>query len=212
MSQLAELLDVLDETGAKTGEIKPRDAVHRDGDWHRVFHLWIVRSDGTLILQRRSRHKELEPNRVDVTVGGHLGAGESVFGATREVQEELGLAVGPERLAFLGTWKTQRHYERAIDREFQEVFALVNEWSLEEYSLACDEVYLLYEIPLERAIQLYREGTPVPVAGFDCQLRRNDALLVPEDLIEQARKSVSEQLEALAGWLAEAGPLAGQAE
>ncbi|HEX7003257.1 MAG TPA: NUDIX domain-containing protein [Trueperaceae bacterium] len=202
MSPRDELLDVLDESGEKTGVTKPRSEVHSDGDWHRVFHLWIVREDGYLVLQRRSGQKDLEPNKVDVTVGGHLAAGESAFDATREAEEELGLEVTPERLAFLGTWRSQRSYEHAVDREFQEVFALVNDWPLEQYSLSCAEVYLLYELPLSRAIELYRDGTPVPVAGFDCQLRKNDALLVTSDLIEQARGTVTEQLLALSHWLA----------
>ena len=196
-----ELLDVLDESGEKTGTTKPRSEVHRDGDWHKVFHLWIIREDGALVLQRRSRNKDLEPNKVDVTVGGHLAAGESVFDASREVEEELGLAVTPERLAYLGSWKSERRYDGSVDREFQEVFALVNDWQLEEYSLDCKEVYLLYEIPLKRAIELYRDGIPVPVPGFDCQRRRNDALLVADDLISQARGTVVEQLYALEGWL-----------
>jgi 8-oxo-dGTP pyrophosphatase MutT (NUDIX family) len=201
-----ELLDVLDESGAATGETKARAAVHGDGDWHRVLHVWVAREDGTLILQRRSRHKDLEPNKADVTVGGHLRAGESVFDAAREVEEEIGLEIRPERLAHLGTWRSERRYPDAHDREFHEVFALICDWPLERYSLDCREVYLLYEVPLERAIELYRNGTPVPVSGYDCQFRKNDALLIAEDLIDQARTDVAEQLEALAAWLAaEAG-------
>jgi isopentenyldiphosphate isomerase len=203
-----ELLDVLDETGAPVGKTRPRSEVHEGGDWHRVFHLWIVREDGALILQRRSRLKTLEPNKVDVTVGGHLRAGESVFDAVREVEEEIGLEVAPERMAFLGTWRSERRYDQGIDRELQEVFALVNDWPLERYSLDCREVYLLYEIPLKRAIGLYRDGLPVPVAGYDCQLRKNDALLIETDLIEQARATVVEQLEELSDWLAGQVPTA----
>jgi isopentenyldiphosphate isomerase len=201
-----ELLDVLDESGAATGVTKARSAVHRDGDWHRVLHVWVAREDGTLILQRRSRFKDLEPGKVDVTVGGHLRAGESVLDAAREAEEEIGLEIRPERLAHLGTWRSDRCYPEALDREFQEVFALICDWPLERYSPDCREVYLLYEVPLERAIELYRHGTAVPVAGYDCQFRKNDALLIAEDLIEQARTDVAEQLQALAAWLAaEAG-------
>lgn len=201
MSSDDELLDVLDESGTPTGETSARGRVHRQGLWHRVFHLWIVRDNGTLLIQRRSRHKDLEPNRVDVTVGGHLRAGESVFDATREVEEEIGLEVQPERLVHLGSWRSERSYPGAVDREFQEVFGLISDWPLDRYSLDCREVYILYELPLSRALELYRDGAPVPAAGYDCQYRINDALLVEEDLIEQARQTVSEQLTALAAWL-----------
>ncbi|MEX2543294.1 MAG: NUDIX domain-containing protein [Trueperaceae bacterium] len=210
MSSDDELLDVLDESGSLTGETRTREEVHRSGAWHRVFHLWIVRdsgthsgtNNGTLLLQRRSLHKDLEPNKVDVTVGGHLRAGESVFDAVREVEEEIGLEVQPERLVHLGSWRSERSYPEARDREFQEVFALICDWPLDRYSLDCREVYILYELPLSRALALYREGAPVPAAGYDCQYRINDALLVEDDLIEQARASVSEQLAALSTWLA----------
>ncbi|MEX2535937.1 MAG: NUDIX domain-containing protein [Trueperaceae bacterium] len=202
MNASDELLDVLDESGAPTGQTKPRNEVHRDGDWHRVLHLWVAREDGTVLLQRRSRHKELEPEKVDVTVGGHLSAGESVFDAVREAEEEIGLDVRPEQLAHLGTWRSERRYPNVVDREMQEVFALVCDLPLDRYSLNCREVYQLYEVPLARVIDLYRSGTPLPAAGYDCQLRTNDALLIEDDLIAQARGTASEQLEALAIWLA----------
>lgn len=196
-----ELLDVLDDSGAATGESKLRDHVHRDGDWHRVFHLWIVRSSGNLLMQRRARHKRIEPNKVDVTVGGHLVAGESVFNAVREVEEEIGLEVRPERLSCLGTWRSERHYPGWVDREFQETYVLLDDRPLEEFFLDCREVYVLYDVPLERAVELYRDGTPLPAPGFDCRQRVNDALLISDDLISEARPVVLEQLESALRWL-----------
>ena len=37
-----ELFDVVRGDGAPTGRIKPRAAVHRDGDWHRAVHVWVT--------------------------------------------------------------------------------------------------------------------------------------------------------------------------
>ena len=182
---------------------KPREAVHRDGEWHRVFHLWVVRSDGRVLLQRRSRFKAVAPGKVDVTVGGHLRAGETAFDAVREVEEEIGLRVEPVRLALLGNWRTELVAEGLVDREHAEVFALVDDGPLEEFRLDCQEVYLLYEAPLEGLIALYRDGRPLPVPGFDCQRRRNDALLIGDDLIGGAREVTVQQLEALRAWMEE---------
>ena len=53
-----EYFDVLDENGNKTGKLKLRNEVHRDGDWHRGVHVWIINSFGELLLQRRSPNKE----------------------------------------------------------------------------------------------------------------------------------------------------------
>ena len=204
MNEAEEYIDVLDENGRSTGERELRSQAHRGGSWHRVFHLWVAREDGTVLLQRRARLKEVAPGKVDVTVGGHLLAGETVFDAVREVEEEIGLEVARERMRHLGTWRTELRQGELIDREHQEVFALINDWPLEQYSLDCSEVEVLYELPLARALDLYRSGVPVPAPGFDCQQRVNNALLIDDDLIEPARLTTLAQLEALAGWLGQA--------
>jgi len=202
-----ELFDVLDDTGTPTGRAKRRAAVHRDGDWHRAFHLWVVHPDGYVLLQRRSREKDLAPGKVDVSVGGHLRAGEVWLHALREAEEEIGLEVGPADVEFLGTERSERCYpDGSIDREFQDVYvSLVLDRALHDYHLRCDEVLVLYEAPLARVIELYRDGRPLPVAGWDCQQRRNDALLVPGDLIAEGRAGTLASLERLAAWWVERG-------
>jgi isopentenyldiphosphate isomerase len=202
MDEAAEVLDLLDEHGHPTGETKARAAVHRDGDWHRAFHLWVMHPDGYVLLQRRSRAKDLAPGKVDVSVGGHLRAGEIWLDALREAEEEIGLALRPGDVELLGTARSERAYpDGALDREFQDVYAAVVEGrELSDYPLRCDEVAVLYEAPLARLIELFRDGRALPVAGWDCQQRRNDALLVPEDLIAEAREGTLASLGWLAAW------------
>jgi isopentenyldiphosphate isomerase len=205
MDEAAEVLDLLDEHGHPTGETKARAAVHRDGDWHRAFHLWVMHPDGYVLLQRRSRAKDLAPGKVDVSVGGHLRAGEIWLDALREAEEEIGLELRPGDVELLGTARSERAYpDGALDREFQDVYAAVVEGrELSDYPLRCDEVAVLYEAPLARLIELFRDGRALPVAGWDCQQRRNDALLVPEDLIAEAREGTLASLGWLAAWWAE---------
>jgi isopentenyldiphosphate isomerase len=195
-----ELFDVLDHEGNETGERKARAAVHRDGDWHRGFHLWIVKEGRYVLFQRRAKEKDLEAGKLDVSVGGHFRAGETLVDVLREAEEELGLHVKLHQIHHLLTRRVERHYPHAIDREVQEVYALRCDQPLEHYYLNCREVSVLYEVPLERAIALYRDGTFVPVAGFDCQQRTNNALLVADDLIAQARSETVETLEELQAW------------
>ncbi len=91
-----EYFDVLDEHGHKTGRIKPRSEVHRDGDWHRAVHIWIVNDKGEVLLQRRAPDKDTHPNYWDISVGGHLQAGDDpLSAAVREVKEEIGLDMAP---------------------------------------------------------------------------------------------------------------------
>lgn len=199
----AELLDVLTADGAPTGETKPRGLIHRDGDWHRAFHLWIVREGKLVLLQRRARTKDLGGGRLDVSVGGHFGTGETLPDVLRETEEEIGLSVRSGELHYLGTFPTERRYPDAIDREHQEVYALRRDDDLRSYHLACREVEVLYEVPIERAVGLYRAGAYVAAAGWDCQQRNNNALLVEDDLIEEAREDTLAALERLRDWLEE---------
>src|SRR5688572_23762833 len=117
----AELIDVLDAEGRSTGESKARWEVHRDGDWHRAAHVWVVRADGHVLVQRRALVKQIEPGRLDVSVGGHLVAGELEVDVVREIEEELGLVLPFGSLTYLGTAVTERTYDDYLDREFQDV-------------------------------------------------------------------------------------------
>ena len=86
---MAEFFDVLDENGNKTGKIKLRKEVHRDGDWHRSVHIWVINENGDVLLQRRAVDKDSNPNMLDISSAGHLSAGdESIDGAIREIKEE----------------------------------------------------------------------------------------------------------------------------
>jgi isopentenyldiphosphate isomerase len=197
-----EALEVLDDEGLPTGVIKPRAAIHRDGDWHHAFHLWVVHPDGCVLLQRRSRSKDVAAGKVDVSVGGHVRPGEALPDVLREAEEEIGLALRPGETEYLETLRAERTYpDGSLDREFQDVYAaLVADRTLEDYSLDCREVSVVYEAPLAGLLALYREGGSLPVAGWDCQARRNNALLVEEDLIAEAREQTTASLERLLAW------------
>ncbi|MCC6315401.1 MAG: NUDIX domain-containing protein, partial [Thermomicrobiales bacterium] len=90
-----ELFDIVRADGSPTGLTKPRASVHRDGDWHRSVHVWVAGIDPDnepwLMFQQRGAGKDTWPGRLDATVGGHFGAGETLRDALREVREEIGV-------------------------------------------------------------------------------------------------------------------------
>lgn len=67
-----EYLDILDEKGNKTGEVKPRQEVHSKGYWHKGVHIWIINSKKELLVQRRSANKDVYPNKLYISVAGHV--------------------------------------------------------------------------------------------------------------------------------------------
>ena len=152
-----EPFDVVTAAGCPTGEIKPRAAVHRDGDWHRAIHVWIAGRDDDgepfLIFQRRGSQKDTWPDRFDATVGGHVRAGESLAETLREVDEEIGVAVQGLTLLPLGRRVCANEaLEGIIDREIQDVFLLVDERSLTDYRPNPAELSALVRFPLAALI------------------------------------------------------------
>ena len=120
-----ETIDVLRADGAPSGVVKTKPDVHRDGDWHRSVHVWIVARDGRVLIQQRSLRKENHPGLWDVSAAGHVSAGESpVESAVREVEEELGLRIEPRELQHVATIRESHvlNEGRYIDNEFHEVF------------------------------------------------------------------------------------------
>lgn len=58
---------------------------------HPVVHLHVFNSNGELYLQKRPGWKDIQPNKWDTAVGGHVDLGENMETALRrEALEELG--------------------------------------------------------------------------------------------------------------------------
>jgi isopentenyldiphosphate isomerase len=155
-----EIFDIVNEDGSPTGIIKRRADVHRDGDWHRAIHIWVwgVDEHGPYILMnQRGRHKDTWPLALDATVGGHLGAGETVEDAYREVEEEIGVPVDPARLQFLYTRarESNGHIPGIIDRERQEIFLLRDDRPLTDFRPQVAELEGIVRIRLDDALALF---------------------------------------------------------
>jgi isopentenyldiphosphate isomerase len=128
-----ELLDVFDERGWHQG-VKRRGDVHRDGDWHLAFHLWVVGPDGVLF-QRRAMDKASWPGYLDASAAGHLLAGEAIQDGIREAEEELGTVYAFADLAPLGVHRVaDPERSGVINRELQHVFAVRDDRPLEAWT------------------------------------------------------------------------------
>lgn len=182
---MSELLDIYDENHRHLG-VKARAAVHRDGDWHRVFHCWVLWRDGQggdwLLLQRRGAHKEIFPLHLAVTVGGHYQAGESVQDGLRELREELGVTLPFEALVPCGTRSLVVRWRGLVDREFADTFFLVSERPLMEYPVMRPEVADLLALKLEDALTLVageQADVSAQSAAGQCRVALSDLVPLP---------------------------------
>lgn len=147
-----EQYDVLDENGTKTGQALPKSEVHERELWHGSAFIWIYNSKGELLLQHRSADKKLYASVWDVSVGGHISAGDDpLTTAVREAQEELGVDVAKENLIFLGNCTDEDvMIDGKMHREHDYVFLLPAEIAEDQLVLQASEVTNAKWIPVRQ--------------------------------------------------------------
>ena len=102
-----EFFEIVNEDGEVIGQA-PRSECHGNPDLlHRVAHVLVFNSAGSLCLQLRPDHKDVQPNKWDTSVGGHVDPGESPEeAAIREMSEELGISCEMEFL-YRYIWRSE---------------------------------------------------------------------------------------------------------
>tara|TARA_B100000767_G_scaffold13126_1_gene12648 strand:+ start:5789 stop:6337 length:549 start_codon:yes stop_codon:yes gene_type:complete len=119
-----EYLDIWNTDGQPTGKKCLKDEAHQMGWFHPTVHIWFYTNTPSLLLQKRGLSKQTYPGFWDVSVAGHVSAGETILeGALREVKEEIGLDIKQTDLRLLDIRKNTNRFENGIiDCEFQHVF------------------------------------------------------------------------------------------
>jgi len=144
-----EMLDVVDPTGEPIATLS-RSSVHSGGHWHQVFHCLVARSGlpARVLLQRRKRSARAFPGMLDLSVTGHLLAGERPLDGTRELHEEMGLTIDSARLVSLGRRLLADDHGEGRNREIAHVYLLTDDTPLDQLRLDSNEVAGYVEVAL----------------------------------------------------------------
>jgi isopentenyl-diphosphate delta-isomerase type 1 len=87
-----EIFPIVDTEGNITGQASRKECHNGSKLLHPVIHLHIFNSKGELFLQKRSSTKDIQPNKWDSSVGGHIDLEETPEQAAhREASEEIGI-------------------------------------------------------------------------------------------------------------------------
>lgn len=164
-----EFVDIFDENNNPIGKTKEKEQAHKDGDFHRTAHVWIINNKNELLLQKRSASKKSHPNCWDISGAGHIRAGESVIeGAIRELKEELGVEIEEKDLQYITTIKSTKNPK---NMEFQYVYLLKCNNKIEEYIFEDNEVsevkYIFYK-DLEKMVEEKVEGLLIHEEEYKC--------------------------------------------
>ena len=131
-----ELFEIVDENDKVIGLAKRRECHGNPKLVHRTAHVVVFHPDGSILLQKRSIAKDVQPGKWDTAVGGHLAPGEDYeSGARREMGEELGIPCDA-KLELL--FKSQ--IRNSIESENVGVFATVSEGPFKFSAVEIDQV------------------------------------------------------------------------
>lgn len=115
-----ELLPLVNEDGQVVGTATRGECHNGSMRLHPVVHLHVFNTAGKLYLQHRPAWKDIQPDRWDTAVGGHVDCGESVEQAlAREVREEIGLT--DYEAEFMARYVNQTERERELVTAFRTV-------------------------------------------------------------------------------------------
>lgn len=135
-----ELIEVLDEKGNKTGQVKAKREIKKDGNYHRAIAVLII-SDNKILLQKRNSTKKVYPNLWSLFVKGHVQAGEtSIEASIREINEEIGITIKENELTYLYTIKEETNNQCYMENIFYDTYILRKKIKLDDIVIQEDEV------------------------------------------------------------------------
>lgn len=167
---MAHPIDIYDANLRALGVMNGKEA-HLAGQWHRTFHCWVYRTIPTpqVLFQLRAPEMDNYGNTLDISAAGHLKAGEEVSEGIREVHEELGIAATIQDMIYLGERvEVANHKNGQRNREYQSVYLLPCELTLEQYKPDPREVWGLYWVPLFDGLELFSgQADTLEIVGIE---------------------------------------------
>lgn len=137
-----EYIAILNAEGLPTGETSLKSEIHQKGYYHNTAHVWYYNTNAEILLAQRAATKAIYPLLWDISVAGHVDAGETIAqAAIRETREEIGLEITAQELLKVGIYKCFQSYPNGIvDNEFHHTYIAEISNTLKDLKLDPDEV------------------------------------------------------------------------
>ncbi len=157
---MEEYIDIVDQQGHPIGKRATKSEIHSKGHLHNTVHLWLYTANGDVLLQQRAASKRIYPLLWDVSVAGHINAGETIEdGLIRETKEELGITVTQDQLVKIGVFESFQCYPNGItDNEFHNTFIAKTQVSISNMDIQVDEVEAIKFVSIDEFLKLLKHS------------------------------------------------------
>jgi len=152
-----ELVDIYNNKHEKLNYTKGRKELV-EGEFRLSCFVWIINEKDEILIQQRLATAKNCPNMWETTSGGAIAGDNSLEGALRELEEELGIVPDKNDIRFIGS------YARIND--FVEVYLLKSNIDIKELILQEDEVQAAKWVKIDEFELLVKEGKASD-SGFD---------------------------------------------
>lgn len=156
---MEEIFEVYTRAGEKIGTA-PKSKCHSSnpGFYHKPCWIWIINSDGKILVQKRAKTKKNFPSLWDMPSAGHVDAGETgIEGAIRETFEELGVKTKEEDYEYIG------EYIYDFAWEIAQIYLLKLDYELDKFSISEDEVEAIEWLNYNDFVSLFYSAEFVPL-------------------------------------------------
>ena len=165
---MEEYLDLYDRQGRPLHRVLRRGDPAPEGAFWRVCDIWVMNTEGKLLIQRRADTRPTHPGQWAST-GGAIQHGESAeAGCLREAREELGVRLDPRHGHML--------FEYVSTHSIHAVWLFLQDLPLSELRLQEEEVSDARYATMDEILRMAQAGQFVPF-GYLHQLAQMLPLL-----------------------------------
>ena len=147
----AEIWDLYDGNGQKTGRTMVRGEEVPAGLYHLGVHIWPMNSHGEFLVQKRSMAVQWKPGIWAVTGGSAMTGEDALTAARRELREELGVDAGQDELRKIACLRRTN--------SFCNVFVIRTDRPAEGFVLQKEEVCAVRWCDADRLLRMVADNT-----------------------------------------------------
>lgn len=154
---MSELWDLYDEARKPLNKTHVRGIPLSKGEYHIVVDIWTINSDGEILIDKRHPNKKFG-GFWECTSGSVIVGEDSITGALRELEEELGIKATSEELILIQSIQS--------NDSFVDTYVINKDISIESLVLQEEEVIEAKFVTLNELDDLYLNDMIVAKEGY----------------------------------------------